>query len=1011
MVARSSPKTLLSTALLVAVYASTAFAWEPPAGPEDFVYTHWGRDEGLPQITAYTVVQDARGYLWFGTEEGLVRFDGARMSVFDRQSAPGLRNHTIRVIHPDRQGLWIGTQAGVYRLEEGRVTAFGAIEGLPESQILSLLVDRRGRLWAGGDRGLYRLDPASGQPAAEISVFPDRGHHAILALLEDRHGGIWVGGDQGLCHLESDEIKPLCFTTADGLAHNQVLSLEEDREGEVWIGTFGGLQRFAQGRLSTIDGLAHPTVRTLLEDAASRLWIGTDGGLHLLVGESAKPYHSRSRGLPATALRALWEDRSGNLWMGTRFAGVMRMKRRLIHDFGPAQGLPGDHAWAIYEDRAGNIWLSSDGLVRLAPDGTTTVFTARDGLPEGTLRGLHEDRDGRLWIGTQNRGVVSRIGEGFALERLTPSEAQPRVNAFEEDSNDDLWMGTGDGLFRRDRTSWARVPDEFLPSTNILDLHVDDAGVLWVATSRGLVRSTADSKGFSDPLSSDYVLSLNAAQGGDLWVTTWGNGAYLLRAGELHALPLAQEFHTTVEDGHGRLWMSNNSGISRIDIARALRSVTEGVRPIEVVSYDREDGLPSSECNGGSQPAGLRTRDGRLWFACMGGVVVIDPSRFDQSPAAPHALVEEVTVAGRSAALRGPAELPPGRHLLTFRYTAPTSRAARDLRFRYRLRGFDETWVDAGTRRLAQYTNLSPGSYEFQVIARHHDGAWALEGESFELYIAPAFYQTRLFMISLLLGIAALVHGLYRFRAHHLVGEERARGRVRLLEAKNAEMEDFVRVVAHDLKSPLVTIRGFSSFAEKNLSQGRVERVEQDLQHILKAAEGMSKLLEDLGKLTRGGRVIREPRNVSLAEVVRQAGDAVAGQLIKRGVELVIAPDLPAVGGDPARLVQVFQNLFDNAVKYMGEQDAPRIEVDARSRGSEVVCTVRDNGMGIEPRHQEKIFGLFDQIDPEEAGSGIGLAFVQRVIEAHGGEIRVESAGLGKGSAFIFTLPGPPKNK
>jgi signal transduction histidine kinase len=225
------------------------------------------------------------------------------------------------------------------------------------------------------------------------------------------------------------------------------------------------------------------------------------------------------------------------------------------------------------------------------------------------------------------------------------------------------------------------------------------------------------------------------------------------------------------------------------------------------------------------------------------------------------------------------------------------------------------------------------------------------------------------------------------------------------LEAKNAELERFAYTVSHDLKSPLITIRGFLSFVEQDAIAGNLDRVRSDVARISDAVEKMQRLLNELLELSRVGRVMSPPQSVSLAALAKEAASLVAGRLRDNRVEVVIPDGLPDVWGDRARLVEVMQNLIDNAAKFMGEQPQPRIEVGARRDPDELVLYVRDNGKGIDPRFRDRVFGLFEKLDPESDGSGVGLALVKRIVDLHKGRVWVESEGLGRGATVCFTLP------
>jgi signal transduction histidine kinase len=250
-----------------------------------------------------------------------------------------------------------------------------------------------------------------------------------------------------------------------------------------------------------------------------------------------------------------------------------------------------------------------------------------------------------------------------------------------------------------------------------------------------------------------------------------------------------------------------------------------------------------------------------------------------------------------------------------------------------------------------------------------------------------------------------------------LVRDETERRRVQLerevlirkLEEKNAELEQYGYTVSHDLRSPLLTIKGYLSFLVKSASAGKLDEVRQYAAEIDAAVARMTTLIEELLELSRAGRVVKDAETLALGDLAREAAAALASSIEERGIEVTVPPDLPAVRGDRLRLVQVFQNLLENAIKFMGETAAPRIEIGARVTREEVVCSVADNGIGLEPRHHDKIFGLFDKVDSRGGGSGVGLALVKRIIDVHGGRVWVQSPGPGRGASFFFTLPRPDK--
>ncbi|MCP4286717.1 MAG: PAS domain-containing protein, partial [Gammaproteobacteria bacterium] len=225
------------------------------------------------------------------------------------------------------------------------------------------------------------------------------------------------------------------------------------------------------------------------------------------------------------------------------------------------------------------------------------------------------------------------------------------------------------------------------------------------------------------------------------------------------------------------------------------------------------------------------------------------------------------------------------------------------------------------------------------------------------------------------------------------------------LEAKNADLERFVYTISHELKSPLVTISGFAGLLGNDVKERDSDKVEHDIQQIIASVDTMSALLEDLLELSRYGHVAGSAEKISLHELARDVANYVSAQIAGRHVEIKILPDLPVIYGDRTRLREVLQNLVENAIKFMGDQSEPQVEIGSRDDGAEVVCYVRDNGAGIDPAYQERVFGLFERLDPKTEGTGVGLALVRRIVELPGGRIWIESEGLGKGSTFLFTIP------
>ncbi len=997
----------------------------PAIDSSEYLYDVWRLEDGLPQITAWSVVQDAQGYLWIGTEEGVARFDGLDFTVFETSGRPELPDNVFEAIVPDDDGLWLGTRGGLVRWDGDRFTAYTTADGLVDNLIHALHLDRRGRLWIGTDGGISRLD---GNAFTSYTSWDGLPSDTVRAFAEDRRGRIWIGTKGGLARYDEAAEEGTGFTlytSRDGLLDEQIWSLYADRENRLWIGTLKGVQLLEEGVFripAPLAPLRNTQVFLVTEDRRGRLWLGTRDGLFRFA-DGELSHHGPAADEPLSHVMALWEDHEESLWAGTRFGGLVRLRERRIIPLGKPEGLIHDVVWSILEDRSGHVWVSSDGGVdRLAPDGGITSFTLADGLPAPDMGALFEDRRGDLWIGTFNEGLVSVRGD--ELRVFTEADGFPPVvtRDFLEDRQGDLWIATQGGLVRR-RGELFQVfgPEDGLPDEDVRGLHQDGDNTLWILTLGGLARWEP---GGMPPirlvpgLFPDRLKSMHGDADGTLWIGTWNDGLLRFRDGELTSFTVAdgiydRRIHQILDDGQGWLWMTSNRGIFRVRKAELEAFAAGRATAVTSLVYNESDGMRSRECNGSTQPAGTQTRDGRLWFPTIRGVAILDPTLLTDRSAAPPVVIEEVLADGQRLDPESAAELPPGTRGLSFRYTALSFARPESTRFRYWLEGYDDTWIEAGSRRSVQYTNLAPRTYRFRVVARGGDGVWNEMGDVFELRIAPAMVQRPAFWFFSALGLTLAIWAAHRWKVRSLIrtSQELYRMKTELeaknveVKAKNTELERFTYTVSHDLKSPLVTIQGFLGLLVKDLDAGARDRVSSDVEHIRVAARKMHALLAELLELARIGRVVHPSEVVDLGELTREAVELAAGPIAERGVEVTIAPGLPRVFGDRIRLLEVIQNLVENAVKYMGDEVSPRIEIHGFQHDGEVVCRVRDNGLGIDPCYRERVFGLFEQLDPRIEGTGIGLALAKRIVEFHGGRIWVESEGPSKGSTFSFALP------
>ncbi len=1082
-------------ALLLALGAVTPASGEP-ATRRDLRFERLSIDQGLSQNTVYAILQDRMGFLWFGTQDGLNRYDGYRFEVLRRDpgDANSLSHNHVRSLFEDRSGqLWIGTRNGGLNRFDRQSQTFtryqhdpGDPSSLSHDLVWAIHEDSKGRLWVGtGGGGACRLNDRDAGRFSCLRHDPDDAGSPsdgrVRAIHEDRAGRLWLGTEGGLDRLDPDTLEirrhRLDPGEGDSLDPNLVFEIRDDGRGGLWLATRHGLVRF-EPATETFTYYRHDPARPnrseldsvwdIHQDRDGNLWLATFGGGLLLFDPAAETFTryrhdpNRPRSLSEDKALVLFEDRSGAFWIGTSGGGLNKL-RFTTKAFGSLGALSDDMVMSLHEDRKGTLWVGTwnAGLDRLdRATGEIRNYPADPADPgrlaNRDVRAILEDSNGTLWVGTEHGGLhrLDRTAGAFVRYRHDPADpGSLRDNdawVLHEDREGSLWVGTyGGGLSRYQPVmeSFSHFlhngADAQSLSSDIVRAIVEDVeGFLWVGTGGGgLNRLDGERYGrflrfrhrTEDPatLSSDEILSLHQDREGTLWIGTHGGGLNQLLPGASADLADATFRHFMtgdglpsnvvygiLEDADGTLWMSTNHGLSRFDPA------TETFR-----NFDVTDGLQSNEFNSGAY---LQNRRGEMFFGGIHGVNVFRPEEIRDNPFVPPVVLtsfrkfnEEVALDAYLADLSS-ITLRHDDSVVSFEFAALCFTAPEKNRYAYRLSGFSDRWVDLGTERDITFTNLDPGAYTLHVRGSNDDGVWNEEGLALTVVVEPPFWLTWWFTTLSLAAAASLLLGGHRLRTRRirrhnlalqaevavrkraeqalerLIGE--LEGKNAELETRNAEMERFTYTISHDLKSPLVTIKGFLGLLHQDVARGDAERMERDVDQISGAADHMARLLSELLELSRIGRLVNPPEAVSLTDLANEALEMAAGQIGEHGVTIEIDPGMPVVSGDRPRLLEVFQNLLDNAVKFMGDQPAPRVEIRAEEQGGEVLCRVRDNGIGIARRYHHTVFGLFERLDLDIEGTGIGLALVKRIVEVHGGRIWIESEGSGAGSTFCFTL-------
>ncbi len=795
--------------LIIAVIGlcPSAFALDPGKAITQYMQTTWTSDSGLPQNSVQATAQTADGFLWFGTQEGLTRFDGVHFTTYTRQTTPGLASSFIQSLTASRDGsLWIGTDSGLSHYQPAMSAEVGGIftsltthDGLSGNNVTALCEDREGGIWAGTARGLNRIVNGRVESWSTSDGLADL---AISAITTDAGGTLWVGTAKGLSRFDNGRFRT--FTTRDGLPSDAILALAAAPDGSLWVGTLAnGLAQIRNGHISIFpQRLPWNEITAMLADHDGALWIAFDRHGIARLYRGKLNYYDAARGLPSDrCARSLFEDREGSLWVGFLDAGVAQLRDGKFTVFGTPEGLSGNYDGNVLQAQDGTMWIGADdnGIDHLLPDGRIEVWNQRKGLPNQAVYSLLQTRDGSLWVGYR-RGTLARIQHGQVSIYHDPLAANYSVNSLLEDGEGTLWIGfEGRGLARFDRGKFHHLSD----TGRVAALALATDGSLWVGMdgdgAQRLYHGTSTAFTTAAGLHSDHVMSLYADPDGSVWVGQAGGGLSHIRDGHVTTWTPDQQIPNSaigsiIRDNAGNLWFGTDIGIYRVTKSELNQPVRTPSSVVHPVLYGIADGLRSRETLYGSMPCVWKSRDGRLWFGTIAGIAVVDPAHIPVNTVVPPVWIERFKLDAQTIPLQDHVRLGPSSGNLEVAFSAPTFVAPLQERFRYRLIGFDSDWNYSGGRRMAWYTNLPPGNYTFTVQAQNNDGVWNQAGASFSFSLRPPLARTPVAYACYAMLALLLAWGIVAFRTRSLMHrqEELTRTvteRTAQLEAEKAALE------------------------------------------------------------------------------------------------------------------------------------------------------------------------------------------------------------------------------
>lgn len=808
---------------LVLFLITTSWALNPDRALHHYVHRQWQIQDGLPQNSVRVMCQDNHGYLWIGTQEGLVRFDGVSFRIWHKYNSPALTNQDFRALALDNQGRLLAANRAGQLLRMQDETLVSLLEEPLEAPIRALTTLDDGRLLIGTEglglliktgrtvtpikspafiTTLVKIDGElilAGSEKAGIGIFKNgewtwkgvpeglRANHITCVML-DQAGSLWLGSqDAGLQIFPSlggflqGRKRSMILDQRIGLESLMISAIEQDRDRNVWVASQdNGLIRVRLDRAAVDQNW---TVVTRIEDFPGRLDIFTN------------PFP-----ITGKRLASIFEDHEGNMWFGTVGRGLHMLSDGSITTFTERDGLADRMIWIITPDPRGGMWMTfENGTLQHWYAGKLTDYTQRL-LPKGaTVNDMLRAGDGSLWLGTDGYGLI-RDYNG-KVTRFQPKDSdisESWVTCLQEDIEGRIWIGTyenGIDVFDPRTERFTKIRQENgLPDNLIFDLEPDRHGRMWVATGQGLTAEdeNGDWQVFdkSKGLPTNQFFLIKRDSRGDLWLTTETRGVVRFRNQRFEQFTVENGFFTDtpfqiVEDRDKHLWFSSNYGISRIRL-RDFDLLADGqIERLPSQAFDTNDGMKSVECNFVGPASGGRDQQDHIWFPTINGAVRADLRALRKTEIDLPVHVAGATYGGATPILRG-ATLPAGAANFSLHYSAPHFQLSDKITFRYRLKPIDDDWVEAGNRRVANYSHLPHGKYEFSVQARLPGGAWAANREPFRFTLDAFTYQKPWFIV---LSIGLLLAGnatVFRWRSFHL--EQRRKNLERQVEARTREL-------------------------------------------------------------------------------------------------------------------------------------------------------------------------------------------------------------------------------
>jgi ligand-binding sensor domain-containing protein/signal transduction histidine kinase len=984
--------------LSLITFALVPLSFSAAPGSSRFAIEVKDARDGLPHPSVIAMTQTRDGYLWLGTLNGLVRYDGFSFRVFDENNTPGLNSSQIVYLFEDsRRVLWIGTEtAGIVMLKDGQVMAPPELAlGGAERKLVAACEDAEGAVWLYNVKGeIWRHQAGRLTPFVLLPIRTS----LRRTMIAEEGGPVWIGTDSRQFAAGRVQEPPLPGLPIQfEVAAQQLEFLLASKRGGYWRFDGGTIQRWKSTNRMEGPSIPYPWGQgrwsMACEDLAGNLVVGTLGaGVFLIDPQGQHTRLSTADGLSHDHILSLAVDHEGTLWVGTDGGGLNRVKRKAFHTLPVTHG---SVVQSVAEDADG-IWIASNNHSvghwnnevftpdpRIPADASTRcVLVDRQqrvylGTPGGGLflrqRGaffpvvssvpvnphinvLHQSRSGLLSIGTDG-GLVQMLDGQWKLLTTAQGLSADAITAVAEDPTNGLWIGTrGGGLnfLRDERVTIYRKKDRELPSDDISSLLVDPDGSLWIGTSRGLARfkeARWTRYSSADGLASDSI-------------------AYLL------------------DDDRGHLWLGSNKGLMQIARQELHDFATGRLSLLRTRTFGPADGLPTASCSSGAQPAACRRRDGSLAFPTINGLVTVHPDNLRPNTNPPPVIIESVLIEGTPLTDVRPGEhaerriiVPARREHVEIRYTGLNLGGSERARFRYQLQGHETDWTQAGNVRVAHYSRLPAGDYRFVVSACNEDGVWNEAGASLALTVLPPYWATWWFRTATAILILGIVGGIVFYLSTQRL--QRQLAVMKQQEALEKERARIARDIHDQLGASLTQLALLGELVETDKESP--PDIEGHARQICQTARDTTRTLDEIVWTVN-------PSNDTLEGVVNYVCKYAQEYLSVAGLRyrLEIPPDLPEASIAPEVRHNIFlaaKEAVTNIVRHARatsawlrlnlEPDRFTLEIADDGRGLAGMDAQRAatrNGLTNMRKRMEDVGGGFEFIQRAEGGTIVRLS-------------------------------------